>query len=157
MDDKTSVTVGAMADYTPKQAHVFAKLEHELGEPGKIAVDVTGVELQKKFDVLEGIARTEVNVGVGVSWDGRPYINFDAMPQSAAMKGVGLAAAIQQGRSIDLRPTRPIADNLSIEAPFSLYRDGTELNLQVHGVIGALTLPKTDFFVVKEETALVRK
>ncbi|ABO96853.1 predicted protein [Ostreococcus lucimarinus CCE9901] len=157
VDDKTSVTVGAMADYTSKQAHVFAKLEHELGEPGKIAVDVTGVELQKKFDVLEGIARTEVNVGVGVSWDGRPYINFDAMPQSAAMKGVGLAAAIQQGRSIDLRPTRPIADNLSIEAPFSLYRDGTELNLQVHGVIGALTLPKTDFFVVKEETALVRK
>ena len=60
MDDKTSVTVGAMADYTSKQAHVFAKLEHELGEPGKIAVDVTGVELQKKFDVLEGIARTEV-------------------------------------------------------------------------------------------------
>ena len=68
-----------------------------------------------------------------------------------------MAAAIQQGRSIDLRPTRPIADNLSIEDPFSLYRDGTELNLQVHGVIGALTLPKTDFFVVKEETALVRK
>jgi hypothetical protein len=136
---------------------VFAKLEHELGEPGKIAVDVTGGELQRKFDVLEGIVRTELNLGIGLSWDGRPYINFDAMPQSAAMKGVGLAAAIHQGRSIDLRPTRPIMDNLAIEAPFSLYRDGSELNLQVHGVIGAVTLPKTDFFVVKDETALVRK
>ena len=61
LEDKTSVTVGAMADYTSKQAHMFAKLEHELGEPGKIAIDVTGVELQRKFDVLEDVMRTEVN------------------------------------------------------------------------------------------------
>ena len=82
MDDKTSVTVGAMADYTSKQAHVFAKLEHELGEPGKIAVDVTGVELQRKFDVLEGIARTEVNVGVGVSWDGSRILILTPCPRA---------------------------------------------------------------------------
>ena len=60
-----------MADYTSKQAHMFAKLEHELGEPGKIAIDVTGVELQRKFDVLEDVMRTEVNFGVGVSWDAK--------------------------------------------------------------------------------------
>ena len=46
IDGKTSVTVGAMADYTSKTAHTFAKLEHEVGEPGKLAIDVTGVELQ---------------------------------------------------------------------------------------------------------------
>lgn len=136
-----------MADYNSKQAHVFAKLEHELEEHGKIAVDVTGVELQRKFEVFEGALRADINVGVGVNWDGQPYINFDAMPQSAVMKGVGLATAIHQGRSIDLRPTKPINDFLAIESPFSIYRDGTELNLQVHGVIGAVTLPKTDFFV----------
>jgi len=157
LEDKTSVTVGAMADYTSKQAHMFAKLEHELGEPGKIAIDVTGVELQRKFDVLEDVMRTEVNLGIGVSWDGKPYINFDAMPRSNALKAVGLVAAMQQGRSIDLRPSRSVSDHLAIESPFSLYRDGSELNVQVHGLIGAVKLPRTDFFVSKDDIVAVKR
>ena len=88
-----------------------------------------------------------MSIGAGVSWDGKPYINFDAMPKSALMKGVGLATAIHQGRSIDLLPTRPLNETLSLEAPFSLYRDGSELNVQVHGVIGAVSLPNSDFYI----------
>lgn len=150
VDNKTSVTVGAMADYTSKQAHLFAKCEHMLDDSGKIAIDVTGVELQKQFDALEGVLRANVSIGAGVSWDGKPYINFDAMPKSALMKGVGLATAIHQGRSIDLRPTRPLNETLSLEAPFSLYRDGSELNVQVHGVIGAVSLPNSDFYITRK-------
>ena len=125
------------------------KGKHMLDDSGKIAIDVTGVELQKQFDALEGVLRADVNIGAGVSWDGKPYINFDAMPKSALMKGVGLATAIHQGRSIDLRPTRPLNETLSLEAPFSLYRDGSELNVQVHGVIGAVSLPNSDFYIAR--------
>ena len=151
MDGKTSVTIGAMADYTSKTAHTFAKLEHELGEPGKIAIDVTGVELQKKFEVFEGaMCATDVSFGVGIGWDGAPYINFDAMPAAPALKAAGLAAAIHSGRSIDLRPSKPMTPNFNLESPFSIYRDGTELNLQFHGAIAAVNLPKSDFSIAKK-------
>ena len=150
IDGKTSVTVGAMADYTSKTAHTFAKLEHEVGEPGKLAIDVTGVELQKKFELFEGaMGATDVTLGVGVGWDGNPYINFDAMPSSAVFKAAGLATAIHSGRSIDLRPSKAVTPNIAIESPFSIYRDGMEVNLQFHGAIAAVSLPKSDFSIAK--------
>jgi len=150
IDGKTSVTVGAMADYTSKTAHTFAKLEHDVGEPGKIAIDVTGVELQKKFELFEGaMGATDITLGVGVGWDGNPYINFDAMPSSAVFKAAGLATAIHSGRSIDLRPSKAVMPNIAIESPFSIYRDGMEVNLQFHGAIAAVSLPKSDFSIAK--------
>lgn len=151
-DDKhaTSVTVGALADYSSKTIHTFAKLEREVGEPGKIAVDVTGVELQKKFEFGDGVLATDVSIGVGVQWDGKPYVNFDAMPRSSTFKAVGAVVAINSGRSLDVRPSRPLFANVSVESPISLYRDGTELNLQSHGLIAAVTLPRSEFSVAKK-------
>jgi hypothetical protein len=146
----TSVTVGALADYASKTVHTFAKLEREIGEPGKVAVDVTGMELQKKFEVGEGLLATDVSLGLGVQWDGKPYINFDAMPRSNALKAVGATAAIHNGRSLDVRPCRPLFANVSIESPISLYRDGTELNLQSHGLIAAVNLPRSEINVAKK-------
>ena len=71
LEDKTSSRGRAWRDDQVKQAHMFAKLEHELGEPGKIAIDVTGVELQRKFDVLEDVMRAPDPLRSGQSWDGK--------------------------------------------------------------------------------------
>jgi hypothetical protein len=40
--------------------------------------------------------------------------------------------------------------NVSIESPISLYRDGTELNLQSHGLIAAVNLPRSEINVAKK-------